>query len=104
MATAICDGAARNSALATTTRLMNSHSASPPATDSRPPDSAPAARQRGGARHPPQRAALLPGSWSSSRRWSRSWLPPLPLIGHLRYAWKQYPIGLEAGGQVAEVV
>src|ERR1700719_4355948 len=100
MATAICDGAARNSALSTTKRLISSHSRSPPATERIPAkylgcsalprcgdDTVSAGRESGGLPVlTPSLVTLMAVSYA--------------LIGNLRHARQQQAIGREIGGKI----
>src|ERR1700730_3279596 len=102
MATAICDGAARNSALSTTKRLISSHRASPPATDRIPAkylacsalprcgdDTVSAGRESGGLTVlTPSLVTLMAVSYA--------------LVGNLRHARQQQAVGREIGGKIAQ--
>src|SRR5580700_9788472 len=104
MATAICDGAARNSALSTRKRLISSHSRSPPATDRIP------AKYLG--------CSLLPRlgvATDSAGRDSGGLTVLTPslvtlmaisygLIGNLRHARQQQAVNREIRRQIAESV
>src|SRR6202045_1157252 len=102
MATAICDGAARNSALSTTKRLISSHSRSPPATDKIPAkylgcsalprcgdDTVSAGRESDGLTVlTPSLVTLMAISYA--------------LVGNLRHARQQQAVGREIGGKIAQ--
>src|SRR5580700_5604768 len=103
MAMAICDGAARNSALSTRKRLISSHKASPPATDRKP------------ARYLGRSTLPSPGAATDSAGRDSGGLTVLTpalvtlmairyaLIGNLRHARQYETIDREAGGQIAKV-
>src|SRR5579862_490740 len=102
MATAICDGAARNSALSTTKRLISSHKANPPATDRIP------ARYFGRSA-PPNRGVEAESIGRDSG--GLTVLTPslvtlmaisYALIGNLRHARQQQAVDRETGGKIAK--
>src|SRR5580700_4189493 len=103
MATAICDGAARNSALSTRKRLINSHSRSPPATDRIP------AKYRGCSALP--RSAVATDSAGRDSGGVAAFTPSLvtlmaisyALFGNLRHAGQQQAIDSKARRQIAEI-
>src|ERR1700733_12849375 len=102
MAIAICDGAARNSALSTMKRLISSHSRSPPATDRIP-------AKYLGCSAPPREGAEAGAAGRDSA--GLTVLTPslvalmaisYALIGNLRHARQQQAVDREIGGQVAQ--
>src|SRR6202161_2480146 len=102
MASAICDGAARNSALSTRKRLISSHSRSPPATDRIP------AKYLGFSALPRRGLATDSAGRDSG---GRTVLTPslvtlmatsYALIGYLRHARQQQAVDREIGGKIAE--
>src|SRR5580700_11230269 len=102
MAMAICDGAARNSALSTRKRLISSHKASPPATDRKP------------ARYLGRSTLPSPGAATDSAGRDSGGLTVLTpslvtlmaisyaLIGNLRHARQQQAVDREIRRQIAE--
>src|SRR5580704_19178952 len=102
MASAICDGDARNSALSTRKRLISSHSSSPPATDRSPAkylgcsalprrgvEAESAGRDSGGLTVlTPSLVTLMAASYA--------------LIGNLRHARQQQAVDRETGGKIAQ--
>src|SRR5882672_6888839 len=103
MAMAICEGAARNSALSTKKRLISSHKASPPTTDRMP-------AKYLGCSAPPSRGAAADSAGRDSG--GLTVLTPslvtlmaisYALIGNLRHARQHDPVDREAGGQIAEI-
>src|SRR5258708_18064997 len=103
MAMAICDGAARNSALSTKKRLTSSHKVSPPTTDRMP------AKYLGCSALPREGAAAgCAGRDSAGLTVLTPSLVTLmaagySLIGSLRHARQQQAIDSKAGGQIAKV-
>src|SRR5580704_18859262 len=103
MASAICDGDARNSALSTRKRLISSHSSNPPATDRMPAkylgcsalprrgvEAESTGRDSGGLTVlTPSLVTLMAVSYA--------------LIGNLRHARKQQAVDREACRQIAEI-
>src|SRR5580700_1159913 len=102
MAMAICDGAARNSALSTRKRLISSHKASPPATDRKP------------ARYLGRSTLPSPGAATDSAGRDSGGLTVLTpslvtlmavsyaLIGNLRHARQQQSVDRKTGGKITE--
>src|SRR5580698_9577974 len=102
MATAICDGAARNSALSTRKRLINSHRASPPATERTPAifrgRNKPAARSETTASADRDSGGLTVLTPSLVTLMATSYA----LIGNLRHARQQQAVDRETGGEIAQ--
>src|SRR6202035_4005716 len=102
MAIAICDGAARNSALSTRKRLISSHSRSPPATDRIP------AKYLGCS--PLPRLGVAADSAGRDSAGLTVLTPSLvtlmaisyALIGYLRHARQQQAVDREIGRKIAE--
>src|ERR1700730_3557842 len=102
MATAICEGPARNSALSTRKRLVSSHKASPPATDRIP------------AKYLACSALPRCGDDTVSAGLESGGLTVLTLslvtlmavcyarIGNLRHARQQQAVDREIGGKIAQ--
>src|ERR1700689_942184 len=103
MATAICDGDARNSALSTRKRLISSHNSRPPATES-----SPAKRRRSASASIRGAGAISAGRDSGGLTVLTPSLVTLmavsyALIGNLRHARKQQAVDREACRQIAEI-
>src|SRR5580693_1557246 len=102
MARAICDGAARNSALSMRKRLISSHNSRPPATES-----SPAKRRRSASASIRGAGAISAGRDSGGLTVLTPSLVTLmavsyALIGNLRHARKQQAVDGEIGGEIAE--
>src|SRR5580692_9505938 len=102
MARAICDGAARNSALSMRSRLISSHNSNPPATEI-----SPAKRRRSAW------ASICGAGAASTGRDSGGLTVLTPslvtlmaigyaLIGNLRHARQQQAVDREIGRQIAQ--